>query len=99
MARKPTGRPPGAPLGNKNASKNKPVSDVMRIVVTSAEGQKKLRVAATRILARAVKADLAAYALVRDTVEGKPKETVEVEGGENLLAAFARMNARRRKDA
>lgn len=88
---------PGAPVGNRNAAKNKPVSDALRKVVMSPDGQKKLHLAATRILARAAKADLAAYGMIRDTVEGKPKETVELEGGEGLLEAFARMNARRRK--
>ncbi len=95
MATKSPGKM-GPPLGHQNAKK-KPVSDALRLVVSSPEGQKKLRIAATRILARATKADLAAYALIRDTVEGKPKETLELEGGEGLLEAFARMNARRKK--
>lgn len=66
----------GAPLGNKNSSKeNRVVRDTLRKV--AAQNPEKLRKACEALLDKAVDGDISAFTQFRDTLDGKPNQTVE----------------------
>lgn len=64
-----------APLGNKNGEKkNRIVGDVLRRV--AAQNPKKLRAACEALLDKAVDGDIAAFTQFRDTLDGKPNQSI-----------------------
>ena len=69
----------GAPLGNKNASHDKPWSDAIRRALLANDG-KKLRALADRLVDRALEGDVSAIREVGDRVEGKARQQMEVTG-------------------
>lgn len=67
----------GAPLGNKNGEKkNRVVTDTLRRV--AAQNPEKLRSACEALLDKAAAGDVIAYKEIRDTLDGKPMQSVEM---------------------
>lgn len=79
----------GAPLGNKNASKeNRIFGDELRKVV--AQDRAKLRAAAEKLLLAASNGDLAATKELRDTLDGRPTQAVEQKVDGTLTVEIVR---------
>ena len=70
-----------APLGNKNATKNKPIAEAIQRVLLAKDG-KKLRALAEALVDRAIKSDTRAACEVADRVEGKVTQPLEGSGPE-----------------
>lgn len=69
----------GAPKGNTNSSKqNRLVGDVLRKVAK--QNPKKLRSACEKLLDKAVDGDMTAFKEFRDTLDGKPAQTIQGAG-------------------
>lgn len=67
----------GPPEGNQNAVKrSRVVSDTLRRVAV--QNPKKLRAACEAILDKAAAGDVQAYKEIRDTLDGKPMQSVEM---------------------
>lgn len=71
--------PGGAPLGSRNASKQKPWEDALRRAILADDG-KRLRAIAERLLDKAAEGDVAAIKEVGDRLDGKPKQATELSG-------------------
>lgn len=71
----------GAPVGNRNASKQKPWEDALRRAVLQDDG-KRLRQAAEMLLDAAAGGDLQAIKELGDRLDGRPKQAVEHSGAE-----------------
>ena len=69
----------GAPTGNQNAAKSKVVHDAMR-KISLQEDHKRLRKGVEIVLDKAAEGDMAAIQFVRDTLDGKPAQSVTVGG-------------------
>lgn len=73
--------PVGAPLGNKNGSKNRPITDLMRRALLQGDS-KKARAIADALIAKAEEGDVPAFREVADRIEGKvPQAIVGPDGG------------------
>ncbi len=70
--------PGGAPLGNTNGTKGKPVSDMLRRVVTQNPNQ--IRKACMALINKAAKGDLPSLREIADRLEGKPIQAVTGSG-------------------
>ena len=71
----------GAPLGNKNGSKNRPITDLMRRALLQGDA-KKARAIADALIAKAAEGDVPAFREVADRIEGKvPQPITGPEGG------------------
>lgn len=67
----------GPPAGNKNAEKrNRVVTDTLRRV--AAQNPEKLRAACEKLLDDASNGNLYAFKEIRDTLDGKPMQSVEM---------------------
>ena len=66
---------PGAPLGNKNASKNRPWSEAINRALLAEDG-KKLRALADKLIDAAMEGDVTALKEIGDRIEGKPAQSV-----------------------
>ena len=69
----------GAPTGNQNASKSRVVHDALR-KISLQEDHKRLRDGIEIVLDKASEGDMFAIQFVRDTLDGKPKQQVELSG-------------------
>ena len=68
---------PGPPLGSQNARKEtRIVRDTLRKV--AAQNPEKLRQACEALLDKAVEGDIGAFGVFRDTLDGKPNQSLEV---------------------
>lgn len=65
----------GAPVGNKNATKNKLWEDTLRRALLAEDG-KKLRALAEKLIARAEEGDVTALKEIGDRIDGKPTQTI-----------------------
>lgn len=74
----------GAPIGNKNATKNKPWSEAINRVLLAEDG-KKLRALAEKLVEKALEGDVQAIKEVGDRQEGKPAQTLQGPDGSNLF--------------
>ena len=71
----------GAPLGNKNATKNKPWADAINRVLLAEDGQK-MRDLAEKLVKAGLAGDVTALKEIGDRMDGKPKQQLEVAGDE-----------------
>lgn len=69
----------GAPLGNKNATKNKLWADALNRALLAEDG-KKLRALAEKLIARAEEGDVTALKEIGDRMDGKPTQQTELSG-------------------
>ena len=76
-----------APEGNENAKKGKIFYDAMRKALVQ-DDFKRLRDGIDQCLTKAAEGERWALELVRDTMDGKPKQQVEVAGEEGGPVAF-----------
>ena len=72
----------GAPVGNKNAQKSKAFHDAMRKVCVQ-EDYRRIAQGIEVVLDKAAEGERWALELARDTLDGKPKQQVEVSGDED----------------
>ena len=69
----------GAPKGNTNSRKeNRLITDELRRVVT--QSPKKLKEACEKVLSDAVEGNLAAFTVMADRLDGKPAQSVSLDG-------------------
>lgn len=74
----------GAPIGNKNATKNKPWSDALTRALMAEDG-KKLRALAERLVEKALEGDVPALREIGDRMDGKPTQAITGADGEPLF--------------
>ena len=82
----------GAPLGNKNATKNKPWSEAINRALLAEDG-KKLRALADRLIAKAEEGDVSALKEIGDRMEGKPPQAITGADGAPLTVIFQAADA------
>ena len=80
----------GAPAGNQNALKSRLFHDVMRKAVVQ-DDRKRLEKGVEMLLDLASEGDINALTMIRDTLDGKPKQQTEVTGadGAPLVTSIA----------
>ena len=78
-----------APLGNKNATKNRPWSDAIRRIVVQNNG-KRLRATAERLVEAAETGDVSALKELGDRLDGKPLQAIAAEVDANLTVKIVR---------
>ncbi len=80
----------GAPIGNQNGVKSRLFHDVMRKAVIQ-DDRKRLEQGVQQLLDLAAEGDLNALTMIRDTLDGKPKQQTEVTGadGAPLVTSIA----------
>jgi hypothetical protein len=71
-----------APLGNKNAVKNRPWADAINRAVLANDGQR-LRAIAEKLLVLAEQGDVSALRELGDRLDGKPKQQIEATGADD----------------
>lgn len=74
----------GAPIGNKNAVKNKPWAEALNRALLAEDG-KKLRSLAEKLIAKAEEGDVTALKEIGDRMDGKPNQSVSGPDGEPLF--------------
>lgn len=67
--------PVGAPLGNKNGTKNRPWAEAVNRALLAEDG-KKLRALADKLIDKALEGDVAALKEIGDRVDGKPVQAL-----------------------
>lgn len=72
----------GAPLGNKNATKNRPITEAMHRALLAEDG-KKLRALADALIDRAISESDAAAREVLERVEGKVAQALQLGSDPN----------------
>jgi len=65
----------GAPVGNKNAVKNRPWSEAINRALLAEDG-KKLRALADKLIDAAMEGDVTALKEIGDRIEGKPAQSL-----------------------
>lgn len=70
---------PGAPKGNKNAVKGKVIEDALRKALIQ-DDYKKLNSGMQEVLNQAEKGERWALEFIRDTMDGKPAQSVNLDG-------------------
>lgn len=80
----------GAPKGNQNRRKPKLVEECMRREAT--QNPEKILTFVTKVYELAAKGDMTACTFIRDCLDGKPHQSVEVEHdiGENAMAVMSK---------
>jgi hypothetical protein len=80
--------PVGAPIGNKNATKNKPFLDAMRRAL--AQNPQKIANIVDKVLEQAESGEPWAVNVVADRLDGKAHQSTSIEDaeGNNLLQAI-----------
>ena len=71
-----------APLGNKNAVKNRPWADAINRAVLANDGRR-LRAIAEKLLVLAEAGDVSALRELGDRLDGKPKQQIEATGADD----------------
>ena len=71
--------PAGPPIGNKNATKNRPWAEAINRALLAEDG-KKLRLLADKIIDKALKGDVSALKEVGDRMDGKAAQALEHTG-------------------
>lgn len=81
----------GAPIGNKNGEKSRVFHDAMRRACVQ-ENFKRINQGVEQALTKAAEGERWALELVRDTLDGKPKQQIEGPGdnGEFFFQAIKR---------
>lgn len=82
----------GAPIGNKNGTKDKHLwADTIRRAVTQADAEK-LRRIAEKLIDMAAEGDIQAMKELGDRLDGKPKQAVEASGpdGGNIIVQIVK---------
>jgi hypothetical protein len=82
----------GAPVGNKNATKNKPWADAINRALLAEDG-KKLRALADKLIDRALEGDVTALKEVGDRVDGKPAQAITGADGGDLVVKLMSADA------
>ncbi len=90
----------GAQPGNKNATKNKPITDAIIKALheeceVAGKTTKKMYALAGKLVDQAVEGNLSAAREVLDRVEGRANQSVSIEPGESLLAILDELEQRR----
>jgi hypothetical protein len=86
--------PGGAPLGNKNATKNRPWSEAINRALLSEDG-KQLRALADKLIACALAGDVAALREIGDRMDGKPAQAITgAEGGPVVIVQASAVDER-----
>lgn len=77
---------PGAPIGNKNATKNRPITEAITRALLANDGAK-LRALAESLVDRAIESDTRAAIEVNDRIEGKVPQAIvgPGEAGEHTM--------------
>ncbi len=80
----------GAPVGNTNGAKSRLFHDALRKAITQDDGRR-LRQSAEKLLDAAAEGEGWALMMLRDTLDGKPKQQTEVTGadGAPLVTSIA----------
>lgn len=73
--------PAGAPVGNTNASKSRVVEQALKRACVQ-EDYKRLHTGIQKLLDQVAEGERWALELVRDTLDGKPKQQTEISGPE-----------------
>lgn len=71
----------GAPLGNRNATKNKPFADAINRAIAQDDG-KRLRDIAEKLLTMAAGGEIQAIKELADRTDGKAMQAIEASGPE-----------------
>lgn len=80
-----------APIGNRNAVKNKPWFDALNRALLAEDG-KKLRALADKLIDRALEGDVTALKEVGDRIDGKPAQAITgADGGPVQLERIERV--------
>ena len=78
---------PGAPLGSRNAAKGRLVEQALKRAVMADDGAT-LRRGVEKQLEKFADGDQQAANWVRDTLDGRPKQTVDFENEDNPLTSL-----------
>jgi len=70
----------GAPLGNNNATKNKPWRDALEKELTGNKNAAKLRKLARKMIEEAEEGNMQALKEIGDRLDGKPAQSIEGPG-------------------
>lgn len=73
----------GAPIGNKNATKNRPWAEAINRALLAEDG-KKLRALAERLIDKASEGDVTALKEIGDRMDGKAMQAITGADGGNL---------------
>ena len=74
----------GAPIGNKNATKNRPITEAITRALLANDGAK-LRKLAEALVDRAIESDTRAAIEVNDRIEGKVTQPIAGTGDDGEL--------------
>lgn len=80
----------GAPVGNKNATKNKVWEDTLRRALLAEDGVK-LRSIAEKLIERAEAGDVSALKEIGDRLDGKPAQQIQLSGDEDNPVRFEKV--------
>ena len=80
-----------APIGNTNASKNKPFWETITRAIAQEDG-KRLRQAAEKLLDEAARGESWALQMLADRLDGRPHQSVDIGNpdGSNLFSGIER---------
>lgn len=82
----------GAPVGNKNATKNKPWEEALRRALLAEDGQK-LRALADKLIERALGGDVTALREIGDRVDGRVAQAITGVDGADLVVRLIPQDA------
>ena len=82
--------PAGAPIGNKNGTKNRPLTDLIRRALLQNDSEK-ARKFADQLVKRAIEGSEPASAQVLDRIEGKVPMQLTAEVDMNLQVVIRKM--------
>lgn len=74
----------GAPIGNKNATKNRPITEAITRALLANDGEK-MRKLAEALVNRAIESDTRAAIEVNDRIEGKVTQPIAGTGDDGEL--------------
>ena len=82
--------PGGAPVGNNNAVKNRPITDALRRALLQGDG-KRLRKLVDALLDKACEGDVPAAKEVNERIEGKVPQAITGADGAPLTVQIVRL--------